>query len=1136
MPRQFWSSLWIGALFALFVTVATATSVTAQRAPKPAPPSTERPYPSKPQPLTEMASIAIDGPPDDQPQPLSIQPAQQQAPDVPTDWWWLAFQSYRSNNWEIYRTRGALGSEFAQLTFHPAADTQPNLNPGVTAIVFVSARDGNPEIYRMGADGSDQIRLTNQPLTDTQPIWSPDSSQIVFVSQRDGNAELYRMNADGSAQQRLTTDGAFDLFPHWSPDGQQIVWVRAAGENGWLWLMNRDGSNPHAISGALRYLQHPVWSPDGSEIAFDYDPDRDGFNELGILAVADATIRLFQDWSLPAPSSGKELWMGEWSPNGAGITYTSFDYFWEPVASGYQLYWERAQIEGVCMTTHCDGTIIGVSQSSTTDLLPSVQSVDHLAPQTAVDSLPTYLRRTRLFVSWGGVDSGPSGIAGYDVEVRGDLESEWQRWHNRTSFQGDFLDRAFGVESAQTVHFRSRAVDNADNVEPWSANPNGDTTVTFYEATLAGRVTDARGIGRAGRTLPLLPAGLNQVQTSATGDYFVRLPTLGEYQLNGLRVNTSGDRVQPFYLDPVQNLMKNGDFESFTPLDGWRWGGTITPTLTISNVSSGLQGTHLGFDCANHCVTVDASAPLVAGHNYVPLWTPDGRFHLFYESFAESGTGKLYHSERTAPGVWSSPELLGDGTAYSLQAVGDRNGNLFVAWTFNAPDGPKIVLLTYTPENGWGPPVPFAGGEYPQLAIGDDGSLYLLYLQHCAPNCWESALVYRWRTAQGVWSSDSIISSEGYDGYRLLMGPDNSAHLFWYGSNKKYQSSNSPPRLLYYQTYRQGRPTQDSLILDAQEIFGMPDLDVQGNLVLFGNSQGGTLYTTMPFANAVAASVFAIDSTRYLADWSAQGTLHLFGQPNGATDPWHYRFQAVDKRWSTPQLLNLNGYFPKWLQVDESGQFEAITYNGEYIQFPPKVAAGRSTMVQTVTIPANLHEPTLSWMAEAQGSELGRSIFQVSVSAGLTDTVLYSTTAAAPWQLQWADLTPWIGQTITVTFAVSQADGDIPYRVFLDHVALGEWLTPVPQVVTPPQVEAGIGTTVVISGENFMATPQITVGGKLLTNVQLLSATTLEATIPNNLFPGIYDLVVTNPKGASTVLPGAVKVGKQLYLPIVRRP
>jgi TolB protein len=48
-------------------------------------------------------------------------------------------------------------------------------------------------------------------------VWSPDGARLVFVSERDGNPEIYSMTADGADPRRLTSDNALDEPVAWLP-------------------------------------------------------------------------------------------------------------------------------------------------------------------------------------------------------------------------------------------------------------------------------------------------------------------------------------------------------------------------------------------------------------------------------------------------------------------------------------------------------------------------------------------------------------------------------------------------------------------------------------------------------------------------------------------------------------------------------------------------------------------------------------------------------------------------------------------------------------------------------------------------------------------------------------------------------
>lgn len=95
------------------------------------------------------------------------------------------------------------GGNYRQLTSHQS-DTAP-AGYG-NRVAFMSARDGNWEVYTVNMDGSNLRRLTNNSANDGLPTWSPDGKSIAFVSNRGGTWAIWVMEADGSTQRKL-----FDL-------------------------------------------------------------------------------------------------------------------------------------------------------------------------------------------------------------------------------------------------------------------------------------------------------------------------------------------------------------------------------------------------------------------------------------------------------------------------------------------------------------------------------------------------------------------------------------------------------------------------------------------------------------------------------------------------------------------------------------------------------------------------------------------------------------------------------------------------------------------------------------------------------------------------------------------------------------
>jgi LysM repeat protein len=99
-------------------------------------------------------------------------------------------------------------------------------------------------LYWVGAGGGDYHRLTTNG-TDTAPAGY--GTRVAFMSARDGNWEVYAINMDGSGLKRLTNSAAQDGLPTWSPDGTSIAFVSDRGGAWAIWVMNADGSGQRKL-------------------------------------------------------------------------------------------------------------------------------------------------------------------------------------------------------------------------------------------------------------------------------------------------------------------------------------------------------------------------------------------------------------------------------------------------------------------------------------------------------------------------------------------------------------------------------------------------------------------------------------------------------------------------------------------------------------------------------------------------------------------------------------------------------------------------------------------------------------------------------------------------------------------------
>ena len=55
-----------------------------------------------------------------------------------------------------------------------------------SSILYISEKDGNPEIYSMDKNGNNNLRLTNSSKEENNPKLSPDGNNISFISTKNG--------------------------------------------------------------------------------------------------------------------------------------------------------------------------------------------------------------------------------------------------------------------------------------------------------------------------------------------------------------------------------------------------------------------------------------------------------------------------------------------------------------------------------------------------------------------------------------------------------------------------------------------------------------------------------------------------------------------------------------------------------------------------------------------------------------------------------------------------------------------------------------------------------------------------------------------------------------------------------------
>ncbi|WP_342361882.1 CARDB domain-containing protein [Terrarubrum flagellatum] len=123
-------------------------------------------------------------------------------------------------------------------------------------------------------------------------------------------------------------------------------------------------------------------------------------------------------------------------------------------------------------------------QNGPIDTVPIFNTLDAVAPTSAVEALPATSEDTDFLVSWAGLDDG-AGVATYTIFVS-DNGAKFTSWLEDTSF----TSAMFAGQAGHTYAFYSVAKDYARNVENEPASPDATITIAGAAGVISGSVFD----------------------------------------------------------------------------------------------------------------------------------------------------------------------------------------------------------------------------------------------------------------------------------------------------------------------------------------------------------------------------------------------------------------------------------------------------------------------------------------------------------------------------------------------------------------------------------------------------------------------------------------------------------------------